>query len=73
MQHVQEVGVGQGADFRFPAPAVLVTKADLAVAVLIAGQEVGLPDYPAIEIAAEIDERLVAVADAYAINHTVLR
>ena len=65
----QKVGTRQRADFGFTALAVAVAKADLAV---LAGEDIGLPEHPAIEVAAEINERLLAVADTFAIGHPFL-
>lgn len=45
-----------------------VAEADLAVPRLVAGQNVSFPEYPAIEVTPQIDERLVAVADTFAID-----
>jgi len=66
---VQEVGAGQRADLGFSALAVAVAEADLAAAVVIAGEEVGLADHTAIEVTPQIDQRLLAVADALAVDH----
>ena len=62
----QEVGTGQRAHLRLAALAVAVAKADLAVR---ARQDVAFPDHPAIEVATEIDQRLLAVADTFAIDY----
>lgn len=70
-QHVlqdqaQEVSTRQRADLHFTALAVAVAKADLAIR---AGKDVAFPNDPAIEVAAEINERLLAVADTFAIDY----
>ena len=43
-QQVQEIGAGQGTDFRFPAAAVPVAVVDLAFAVCVAGENIGFPE-----------------------------
>lgn len=65
----QEVCTRQRAYLQFTALAIAVAKADLAV---LTGQDVGFPKHPAIEVAAEINERLLAVADTFAIGYPFL-
>lgn len=72
-EQMQEVGTGQGARLNLAAAPVSVAEADLAVAVQVAGEDVGFPEHPTIEVTAEIDQRLVAVADAFPIDHPLLR
>ncbi len=62
-RQVQEVGTGQRADLKLVVPAVPATKADQTLPVRVTGEKVSLPDHPAIEVAAKIDECLVTVAD----------
>lgn len=68
-QQVEELGTGQRADLALPALAVAVAEADLAAAVVIASEEVGLADHAAIEVTTQINEGLLAVADTLAVDH----
>ena len=65
---MQEIGTGQGANLTLAAATIPVAEADPAVTVPVAGEDVGFPDYATIEVAAQIDERRLAVADAFAID-----
>ena len=61
----QEVGTAQAALPHFPALAVAVAKADLPAS---AAENVAFAQHTAIEVAPEIDQRLFAIADAFAVD-----
>jgi hypothetical protein len=58
----QELGTGQGAAFEGFGPAVAVAEGDLSI---FAGNDLLLPDHTAIQIASEMDQGLLAAADAF--------
>ncbi len=66
----EELRTGQGAVFPAVALGVAVAEGHLSV---LAREDVLLADDPAVEIAPEVDQRLLAAADVLAVNHPILR
>ena len=70
LQHQpQKLRAGYGSPFHLPRLGVAITERHVTV---VAGDDILLPDHAPVKVTPQIDERLLAAADEFAIHHPCL-
>ncbi len=65
----QKLRAGNGPGFHLPGLGVAITETDLAI---VASENILFGDDAPVKITAQVDKRLLAVADGFAIHHPLV-